>query len=456
MEAPHLPLPDLLKHLRDSAGMTQQQVAEVLCAITGTCTITRFEVGRWEQGRVRPTSWLPALAEVLNVDLEVLKNAPDRPGRKTRAGKAPAAPYTVPSAEVERVSEVLRRTFLQRGIAAAVVPAMRLHDDRRVIQALNVVGNDHLGGIVDGLGELVDHYAQTICALPPADVYDELLTVRSYASALLDHIGHAPPRKDLVLATGSLSHLLAVAACDMGEHAAARVWCSDAERRSREAGHPELEAWAALTKAMIAWYQGQPRQSATLSARGREMVREGTVVHAKLAAQEMRAAAMAGDVDRMTRARRQAGKAIAALPPGTPTTGVLSISLSEDPPYTATSLLFVGRYREAVTATNRVIQIVYQPEARQRGEHPSGYARSLLILGLAQAALGRLDESVAAGHAALSGSRPAWPTMVLADKLDKVLAQQFANADQTTEYHARYLETINATAVPPPATPASC
>jgi hypothetical protein len=315
---------------------------------------------------------------------------------------------------------------------------------RHVVQALDVIGHDHLADVVDSIAELIDHYSHTIYALPPADVYDELLTVRSYASGILDQIGHAPPRLDLVLATGRLSHLLAVAACDMGEHAAARVWCSDAERRSREARHPELVAWAALTKAMIAWYQGQPRQSAVLSARGQEVVRQGTVVHAKLASQEMRAAAMAGDVDGMTRARRRASESIAVLPSGTPATGALSIALSDDPPYTATSLLFLGRFREAVATTNRVIDTVYQPEARQRGEHPSGYARSLLILGLAQAALGQLDESVAAGHTALSSSRPAWPTMVLADKLDNVLAQQFSGADQTAAYHACYLEAINA------------
>ncbi|MFI9552766.1 hypothetical protein [Nonomuraea endophytica] len=298
--------------------------------------------------------------------------------------------------------------------------------------------------MVDSLSELVDHYTQTIGALPPAAVYDELLTVRSYANGLLTHAGHARPRTDLVVATGWLSHLLAVAACDMGEHAAARVWCSDAERRSVEARYPELAGWAALTKAMIAWYQGQPRQSATLSARGQSVAAQGTVVHAKLASQEMRSAAMAGDIDGMHRSRQRAVAAIAALPADVPTSGARSIALSDDPPYTATSLLYVGRYQEAVTATNRVIETIYRPEARQRGEHPSGYARSLLILGLAQAALGRLDESIAAGYAALSGQRPAWPPMVLADKLDKVLTQQHQGAPQTAEYHARYQEALSA------------
>lgn len=435
MEAILLPLPDLLKLLRSSAGMTQQEVADRLCAATGTYTVTRFEVGRWEQGRVRPVSWLPVLADVLDVDRDVLESAPDRPGKKARTGTASAAP----SDGEERRSKLLRRTFLQGGIAAAVVPPV----GGRVVEALNVVGGDQLSGIVDGLGELVDHYTFAINVLPPAHAYDELLSVRSYVGGLLDRAGHAPSWKDLVLAAGRLSHLLAVAACDMGEHAAAHVWCSDAARRSRDVGHPDLEAWADLVKAMIAWYQGNPRRSAVSAARGQRVARQGTVVHAKLASQEMRAEAMAGDAHGMAQARRRAGEAIAALAPGVPTTGALSIALSEDPPYTATSLLFVSRYQEAVTAADRVINACYRPETRQCGEHPSAYARSLLILGLSQAGLGRLDESLAAGHAALAGGRPAWPTMVLAGKLDQTLTRRFADARQTAEYHARYLEAIN-------------
>ncbi|WP_131739458.1 hypothetical protein [Actinomadura roseirufa] len=73
-----------------------------------------------------------------------------------------------------------------------------------------------------------------------------------------------------------------------------------------------------------------------------------------------------------------------------------------------------------------MIGTVYRPEARQRGEHPSGYARSLLILGLAHAQAQQLDQAVAAGHDALGGSRPAWPTMVLAKRLDRVLTEKWS------------------------------
>jgi hypothetical protein len=311
----------------------------------------------------------------------------------------------------------------------------------RAVEVLDVLGNDRLGDVADSLSELVDHYAQTICALPPANVYDELLTVRSYAGGVADRAGLAPRRADLILVTGWLSSLLAVAACDMGEHAAARIWCSDAERRSHDAGDPEMAAWAILTRAMIAFYQGRARQSVTLAVQGQDTVPVGTVVHAKLAAQEMRAAAMAGDPERMAHSRRYAARAIEQLPSNAKITGAFSIALGEDPPYTATSLLLVGRYQEAVSATSRVIQTVYQAEARQRGDNPSGYARSLLILGLAQAGAGRLDEAVSAGHDALASSRPAWPTMVLAENLDQVLARDFADSRQTAVYHSRYLET---------------
>ncbi len=40
------------------------------------------------------------------------------------------------------------------------------------------------------------------------------------------------------------------------------MWCADTERRGRDAGCSELQGWVALTRALIAYYQGQPRHSA--------------------------------------------------------------------------------------------------------------------------------------------------------------------------------------------------
>jgi hypothetical protein len=333
-----------------------------------------------------------------------------------------------------------RRAFVSTTAAALSVAATQMNRGQRVIQALEVMGNDNTSVFPEILGELIDHYTLTICSTPPAAVYDELLTVRTYASRFIDAAMPDGRRREMVLSIGWLSCLLGIAACDMGVHAASHIWCSDAERRSQEVGHPELSGWAVLTKSLIAFYQGRPHHSVALASQGQAVTAAGTLVHAKLATQEMRAAAMAGDADRTETARRYASKEMAGLPSDVKVTGAFSISLGEDPPYTATSLMLLGRHEEAVSATNRVIQTLYSPEARQRGEHPSSYARALLILGLAQAGAGNLDEAVSAGHAALAGSRPAWPTVTLAGKLNRVLERNFTNALQVEEYRTRYLE----------------
>jgi hypothetical protein len=336
---------------------------------------------------------------------------------------------------------VRRRSLLAAGnvaVADAVLSA-----STRVLQALNIAiadNTDDLGAAADSFDELVAHYSQTLGALPPTMVYDDLLSVRTHAGWLLDRHGAARRRSDVVAAAGWLSNLLAVATSYLGDHAAALVWCGDAERRGREAGHLELSGWATLTKATIAYYQGEARRSVALASQGQKVAPIGTAVHAKLAAQEMRARAMLGDAGGMERAKHRATKAIAKLPSGVAESGVFSITQDEDPPYTATSLLLVRRFGEAVSATNRVIDAVYRSEPREGGEQSSNYARTLLILGLAHAGLRHVDEAAAAGEAALESARPVWPTMVLAGKLDQILTRDFAGTAEATDYHSRYLD----------------
>jgi transcriptional regulator with XRE-family HTH domain len=446
----------LLQELRKAVRFSQAALAERVNEVSGAA-LTRWDISRYECERPVPDVHLPALATALEADLARLEAACEVT-RAARRGVQVVVPATAadvialqfgadPQASVdgwERIAEMLRRAFMKQGIAAAAVPLLSVGEGRRVTQALDLIGHDRVGAVVTSLGELIDHYAMTVCSCSPSEIYDELLTVRAYAGEVLKGVG-VRQRTDLTVAAGWLSNLLAVAACDMGEHSAARVWCADVQRNGREAGHPAMEAWAAWTRSMIAFYQGQPRQSMGFASQGQRLAPIGTVVHAKLASQEMRAAGLAGDKRRTITSRRHAAVAIAKLPVDAPTTGAFSINLAEDPPYTATSLMLLGEYREAVDATARVIEGVYQPEARQRGEHPSGYARSLLIMGMAQAGLGNLDEAASSGHAALRGRRPAWPTMVLAGELDQVLDERFGGTRQAADYHARYLELLSAT-----------
>ena len=143
---------------------------------------------------------------------------------------------------------------------------------------------------------------------------------------------------------------------------------------------------------------------------------------------------MLGDAAGMADARRKAATAMTQLGPPTPAASVYSVPHAEDPPYTATSLLLAGRYAEAAQMTQRIIDVAYRPQARAAWDQPTNYARTLLILALAAAGLGEPDQAVTAGTAALDCGRIVWPTMVLADKLDRALARQYPRAASTTDF----------------------
>jgi transcriptional regulator with XRE-family HTH domain len=337
----------------------------------------------------------------------------------------------------------MRRRSLLAASGVVAVDAM-LGRSPRVLEALRAATSD--SDDVDvahaSLSELISYYSQVVSMAPSSTVYDELLSIRCHANSLLARDGRLAQarRSDLTVTAGQLSSLLAVSATDLGDHASALVWCADAERRGHSAGYPELLGWAALTRALIAYYNGQASQSASLAYRGQSTAPMGTAAHAKLAAQEMRARALLGDAQGMTSARHRASAAMDSLAPNTATSGAFSFPTADDPPYTATSLLLVNRYGEAAEATHRVIETVYRPQSRSREDQPTNYARSLLILGLAEAGLGRIDAAATAGNDALQCGKPVWPTMVLARKLDRILTKHSSASALVTDYHHQYSE----------------
>ncbi|QCX82951.1 Helix-turn-helix domain protein (plasmid) [Streptomyces sp. YIM 121038] len=67
-----------LAALRKQARLTQPQLAARLCVVSGTATVTRNEISRWERGLRVPDAWLPLLAVVLNAPLEELERAAAR------------------------------------------------------------------------------------------------------------------------------------------------------------------------------------------------------------------------------------------------------------------------------------------------------------------------------------------------------------------------------------------
>jgi transcriptional regulator with XRE-family HTH domain len=317
---------------------------------------------------------LRGLAKASNYDPSYLS--------KVLSGHKPSSPYLA-----ARLDDALGADGTIRDAAQQPPPrrerkaSTRQRTPSGAVEALQVAMTGDAAGPdigADGLAEQVLHYAHALAVAPSAAAYGELLSARSFAGTLL---GRSAPgqRPDLTVTAGWLSSLLAISAADLGDHAAAVIWCADTERRGRDATYPELLGWAALTRSLIAWYQGDPLASAAAARCGQTDGQPGSVAHAKLTAQEMRCRAMLGDTAGMAEARRRADAAMAQLGPSAPAASVYSIPRAEDPPYTATSLL-AGKHAEAAQMTRRIIDTAYRPQARAPWDQPTNYARTLLIL----------------------------------------------------------------------------
>ncbi len=214
--------------------------------------------------------------------------------------------------------------------------------------------------------------------------------------------GRPGRRPDLTVTAGWLSSLLAVSAADLGDHAAAVVWC--ARRRAPRHGTRgilELAGWAALTRSLIAWYQGDPVRSAEAARLGQAgRRRDGRVRQARRAGDAVRGddrrhgrhggrTTERGHGDRAARAVRAASR------------GIYSVPRADDPPYTGDVAAGDGAVRgggrdDAADHRYRLRPAVHGRRVTSRPATP----RTLLILALAAAGLGEVDEAAAAGAAA--------------------------------------------------------
>lgn len=246
MEAPHLPLPDLLKYLRETAGMTQRGLADRLCAITGTSTVTRFEVGRWEQGRVRPVSWLPALAEALNVPLEVLEQAPDRP----RNGKRKSA--VIDESDREQVNEVLRRTFLARGAAVVALPVVGVEELQRIAAALEDARHYADGAVVQHFQSRLDEAAEADRGNgPTASIAVVLGAIAAMEQTAREARSNIQRQLLGILARGA--ELLGWFYRDLAAPAQASYWQDRAMEWAQAGADPAMQGYVLLKKAQAAW-----------------------------------------------------------------------------------------------------------------------------------------------------------------------------------------------------------
>ncbi|MFF2116316.1 transcriptional regulator [Kitasatospora sp. NPDC058184] len=260
-----------LRRLRGK--QSQADLAAKLCRATGTASVTRHEVSRWERGERIPDVWLPALAEVLGVDLRALTRAAD-------AARRPDDPLTSPEQPASLAD------FLPEG-----EPLWTLGTGRLIGQSTAA----SLTARVHGL-RLADD------VLPGGDLVRPALRQLAEAVKLFKETSHTEEvSRALLVAIGELAQIVGWIASDAGQHA-------DAERAYRLGMSAAREAGAGALAGNLAGslaYQ--------LSNTGRE--REGLdLARAGLAeAPDAHPTARAMALDRLAWAHTRAGEAQPAM-----------------------------------------------------------------------------------------------------------------------------------------------
>lgn len=151
-----------LARSRRDARKSQRQLAETLCRVSGTVSVTRHEVSRWERGERVPDVWLSALSIALNVSLHTLERAAAH-ARGEDIGAGPPSPaealaYFLPVHDVELgplASDAGRRV----GASTATALADRAHGLRLADDV--IASGDLLGPAFRELDGAVRLYRET-------------------------------------------------------------------------------------------------------------------------------------------------------------------------------------------------------------------------------------------------------------------------------------------------------
>ncbi|GHC80451.1 helix-turn-helix domain-containing protein [Streptomyces flavofungini] len=123
-----------LAGLRRAAGKSQRQLAALLCDVSGTQSVTRTEVSRWERGKRVPDVWLPWLAQLLGVPVREMERAAAYARGDVWAslpGPSASLSALLPEGDPLRPTDVTGRRIGAEEVAglASRVHALRLADD---------------------------------------------------------------------------------------------------------------------------------------------------------------------------------------------------------------------------------------------------------------------------------------------------------------------------------------
>lgn len=287
--------------------------------------------------------------------------------------------------------------------------------------------SDVTGGVLDALDLAVVDLGRRYARTAPTDLLGAVRRRSRDVVHLLDGRATLGQRRRLLVAGGWLSLLAATVHVDLGHPLAARMARDTAASLGREAGEPELVAWAVENATWEAIVEQCWPEAVELARAGLGVAPRGGSAVVQLAAQEARAAARRGDAHTVHSALERAGRALDEQAPGPP-----DHHFFFDPAkltgYTATSLAWLGD----PAAEEYAREVVTTAAAPRR------LATARIDLGLVLTDLGRPDEAVELGNAALDSRRLVSSNVWRAGELAHTLADRYPGLPEARDLDERF------------------
>jgi tetratricopeptide (TPR) repeat protein len=243
--------------------------------------------------------------------------------------------------------------------------------------------------------------------------------------------------RELLVARGWLSLLLAALQFDLGDHEAAELSRDEALQLGREADHPEIVAWAFETPAWFALADGRLRDAVDLARAGQEVAPANRSVIVATTLQEARAWAYLGGRREAEHAIRRAETAMAKLPEPTQPQDHFTF----DPPklsfYVATCYVWLQEPARAEEHARHVIE--QNGDRASRNWWPTRVATARIELALAFALQGRIDEAARTGLGVLSTDFRRRSTVWRAGELDGLLWKDHAAVAEVGDFHEQFV-----------------
>ncbi|MFP8887718.1 hypothetical protein [Streptomyces mangrovi] len=254
---------------------------------------------------------------------------------------------------------------------------------------------------------------------PIGPLFLEVRELRDRTFELLE--GRQPPQytKDLYLAAGILCGILANASFDLGRYAAAETQARAGFLCAELAGHNGTRAWIRGLQALVAYWDGRPRDAVRLAVSGRDYQPENGTAHIRLASIEARAYGQLNSPGDALAALRTADTLREQVNGEDVPGGMMAFPLAKQLFYASSTHLWLGGNRQLSDAEARAEEAVElfeadPPERRRLGE------LSLARMDLALARLGRGDLDGTAGtvHIVL-GTAARRPTESVTKRLEQ-------------------------------------